>query len=728
MPEAEDTALQLRHINMRVALVAVDDAATASLRPLKAQGCEVLCIGGGGSSCAVFARQCLELGFDFLRLSNGAVAGLMITKFAPDLLIIAAGAEKHFESLQLPPADAADVCRRSFAVRAGLPALGAPWPEFAPLFLGHEVSRVSLVNLASKEEEVSIEVKLAPGETAISLRAKHEEVAAKLLSELLDGTHEKAGAAAAASTPSTHGVDGVDAMPTRISLAWDEATVDRYIRAHYLPPCAAAVVANPADEGEEYYIESMAQYKEFRAKVLQEHSVGSGSAPLGPGPCRMYAADTHWYSNVGGSIVKMGDANVHMPVRTTEQKKRAAMVPGASITGRKKLRMNEPLIGMNAERYCAGALDSGWIGVEGPYVKRLERQLAEICGCQAACAVQSGTAALYGAMKALGVSGPSHHVLVPAFTCAAAADAVVHAGGLPVPVDCELDSYGISLESVRAVLEANRNVVGVVLAPCYGVPARDMFEILTLCRERGLWICEDACETYGSVQALPPQDGDLAPRLVPVGSLATLCVVSVRSEKMIGVGEGGAILGNDTTLVAKAKWWCSRAPTRGAGLWCVYEHDAVGQNFRLPEILAAVGSAAAEMLPTMLERKRSIHEWYASKVAAHPELKGVKLQKAGATDEPVWWINAALLPEGLNGEEVGMRLMRNCPDIEIRPGFYPLNKMEIFKSEWGRSCPNAELLYDRLVCLPSSNQLTEADIDRVCGALGEALQQVRAKA
>jgi len=324
-------------------------------------------------------------------------------------------------------------------------------------------------------------------------------------------------------------------------------------------------------------------------------------------------------------------------------------------------------------------------------------------------------------MKALGVSDPSHHVLVPAFTCAACADAVVHAGGKPIPIDCEMDSFGCSAEDVRRALEANKDVVGVVIAPCYGVPARDFHEIQALCKERGLWLCEDACETYGAKQVTTAGK-------VPVGAMSTLCVVSIRSEKMIGVGEGGAILGNDSTLVARAKWWCSRAPCRGVGLWRVYEHDAVGQNFRLPEMLAAVGCASAEMLPVMIERKRAIHSWYQAGFASRDELKDITLQKCKDGDEPVWWINAALLPNGLSGEEVGMQLMKDYPDIEIRPGFFPLNQMEIFKSDWAKQCPNAESLYQGLVCLPSSNLLSKEDIDRVCDALAASLRTVTSRA
>merc|ERR1719502_1129905 len=115
--------------------------------------------------------------------------------------------------------------------------------------------------------------------------------------------------------------------------------------------------------------------------------------------------------------------------------------------------MNEPLIGLTAHHYISHALTSGWIGVEGPFIKKFEAALAKITQTEAAVAVQSGTAALYGAMKALGVSDPLHHVIVPTYTCAACADAIVHAGGVPIPVDCELVSYGLSFEAVAAAIK-----------------------------------------------------------------------------------------------------------------------------------------------------------------------------------------------------------------------------------------------------------------------------------
>lgn len=692
---------------MRVVVFAQDDSAAHCLPPLAARGCEVLGI-ATDLACRTFARRCMELGYGFMTMQHPNVLNCAVENFKPDIMVCIPDLGK-----MLPPimteAGAAEGPKK-FVVRAGGEPMGcAPWPEFTPIWLGNESSSVSLLTVGKNDEVARSLVLVGLEETALSLRVKHAQAAAALLAALVDGTLEPP--VGEIPAPAASGK-----APSCISLEWDEEAVGRYVRARLLPPCDPAVVSEPSS-GDTYFIESLEQWREFRVKVLQESSRndGAGGSLLG----RAYAADTHWYSNLGGSIVKMGDSEIHMPIKTSD-KKRKTIIPGAAMDARKKLRMNEPLIGPNAERYCTSVLDSGWIGVEGPYVKQFEKHLAKICGCSAACAVQSGTAALFGAMKALGVSDPSHHVLVPAFTCAACADAVVHAGGRPIPIDCELDSYGVSLDAVRSALEMDKDVVGVVVAPCYGVPARDFNEIHALCKDKGLWVCEDACESYGALKRM--ENGIK----VPVGALATLTVVSVRSEKMIGVGEGGAILGNDATLVARAKWWCSRAPCRGVGLWRVYEHDAVGQNFRLPEMLAAVGCAAAEMLPLMVERKRAIHGWYTARFANHHALKDITLQKEAPGDESVWWINAALLPEGMSGEEVGMRLMRNCPDIEIRPGFFPLNVMKIFKSKWAHPCPNAEALYRRLVCLPSSNQLEKADVERICDALVGAMAAVSA--
>merc|ERR1719215_1885668 len=447
----------------------------------------------------------MDHGFSFMSMQEGAFVDtvkLCMEGFNPEIVVYVPDADG-----KLPEAFSAGAGAHRCILRVGEAHLnGAPsWPEFAPIWQGRESTRAELVEVtADGMQRVVASQKVTVGEadTAISLRLKLSEAKAKLLALLLAGEP--------LPPAEVVGPNASEEVPSQINLEWDEVNVDRFVRAHYLPPRDPAQVLDP-NSGEGYLIECMEQYLEFRARILNE---GKTVCENQVGP---YAADTHWYSNVGGSILRMGDSDIHMPAKAADRK-RPAVIPGAALGTRKKLRMNEPLIGPNAELYCSGALASSWIGVEGPYVKQFEKQLARICGCAAACAVQSGTAALYGAMKALGVSDPSHHVLVPSFTCAACADAVVHAGGRPIPIDCDIDSWGVSAEAVRRSLASNKNVVGVVVAPCYGVPARDFYEVFMLCKERGLWLCEDACESYGAMQSIPGTDGQRSK--VRVGSLA----------------------------------------------------------------------------------------------------------------------------------------------------------------------------------------------------------------
>merc|ERR1712176_536615 len=101
-------------------------------------------------------------------------------------------------------------------------------------------------------------------------------------------------------------------------------------------------------------------------------------------------------------------------------------------------------------------------------------------------------------MGALGVHDKSHQVIVPTYTCAACADAIVHAGGIPIAVDCEMESYGLGFDAVKDALAKNPKICGIVIAPCYGVPSKDHMRIHDLCVEKGIWLCEDNCESYGA--------------------------------------------------------------------------------------------------------------------------------------------------------------------------------------------------------------------------------------
>lgn len=738
-------------------LVSLDFFAGPVVGELSKVFSEVLVIVSGKGVSGADLSQKSSPGISVLVTNSSVLANAALAAFCPRL-VVAVGPPSLSNVPYNVLLDAGER-PRNLPESCGYPA----WPEFGPIWHGCEESFLQLV-ANNQEPLVSTAVTLSELDTAISLRYKHVKAIPALFKAATEqGIFSRDWNANAAVVQSAD----MDLPTATESLYLDQTTfgladADRFIRAATFPPNEPPLVRT-LDGDTDYYIDSLAHYIHFLEKTGS-----SGSAHVASSTdCQArkeYTADTHWYSNVGGTIVKVQAETLELRAKSNLSQQQ--FIPGQALskTAKKRLRMNEPLIGLTALHYVQSALNSGWIGVEGPHIKKFEASLARICGVQSACAVQSGTAALYGAMKALGVCSSSHYVIVPTYTCAACADAIVHAGGVPVPVDCELDSYGLDFDSVADALQKNTAIVGVVLAPCYGVPSRDHVRIWKLCKNQGLWLCEDNCESYGAYMTISEENTPKASsayvsahsfgagpsgtpaaadaRLAAVGSLSTMSVVSVRSEKMVGVGEGGAIMSNDGALVSKARWWCSRAPVRGCGLWRVYEHEEIGQNFRLPELLGAVGLAACENLPVMIANKRAIHDWYASRLG---DLDYLALQQPKNGDRPVWWLNSlrfdvdSIRPEIKTAicakqkrdkhynlaEDIGMRLMKQCPHIEIRPAFFPLHKMPCFATH-APPCPNADQVYDTLLCVPSSAQLTEVDVDEVCLALRNSIDETLA--
>ncbi|CAD7947921.1 unnamed protein product [Amoebophrya sp. A25] len=802
-------------------LTSVDYFGAAALSVLHRLGYEtVLCVVCGGSQGLDVIAECQKHGYSNFVSDDAALLGGVCQAFSPTLSIgLGPGLPRtslclDFEAI--PPNEGSS----SNLDPACSGEVTPSWPEFFAIFSGAETSRLRLCLTSASSEDIttpeaevaaretlgSVDVPVTPFDTAISLRYKHVTSFPALLecslealrAAGLDGTSPEVeepslfdfnSSSSALLASKSGGLGGEQAGffvdSERMSL--EEA--DRFIRGCSFPPYDPPLVKSALD-GCDYYVDSVEHYLHYLRSIGQRPdgtSITDRSGTRLLGDCetttKQYSADTHWYSNVGGTIVKVQAETMQLRKRNEV----VELIPGAAVSAKakKRLRMNEPLIGLTAYGYIQKALSSGWIGVEGPYIKKFEAAITRVCQVEAACAVQSGTAALYGAMKALGVSEQSHRVIVPTYTCAACADAIAHAGGVPIAVDCELDSYGLDFDAVREAIMSDEQIVGVVIAPSYGTPSRDHLKIYDLCREQGLWLCEDNCESYGAVMQLGDGEemkdmaGEMTQagststlsnsgRTAKVGSMSTMSVISVRSEKMVGVGEGGAILSKDAALVSKARWWCSRAPVRGCGLWRVYEHETIGQNYRLPELLGAVGLSACENLPVMIERKRRIHQWYKELLGDIPFLQ---FQHSRPLDEPVWWLNALLirtpanieLPEqfrglgevgsiinsvasssgsGLDGveakasssrsaslpaqnlaETVGMGVMREHPNIEMRPAFYPLHKMSCF-ADCARYCPNADFVYERLLCVPSSAQLTRSDVEEVCQALRNSLTEV----
>ncbi|MBI2668871.1 aminotransferase class I/II-fold pyridoxal phosphate-dependent enzyme [Candidatus Woesearchaeota archaeon] len=361
--------------------------------------------------------------------------------------------------------------------------------------------------------------------------------------------------------------------------------------------------------------------------------------------------------------------------------------------------LNEPTLDGNEIKYVTDVLQKGWLSAGGEYTKRFEQAFASLIGVKHGLAVQSGTAALHTAMLAMGIK-PGDKVVVPNYTCGACVTSVLQAGAEPVVIDVEPNTFGMDVRILEEVLKS-QTIKAVMVVHVYGFPVRDFDKIVELCKQYHALLLEDASEAHGATY----QGRN-------IGTFGDMAVFSVRSEKMIGVGEGGLVLTDHTEFYDRARFFASRAaPHRSEKdpWWHKYIYTDVGMNYLLPHLLGAVGLAQVEKFPEILKRKRTVGYLYKELFSSVP---GIRLQEIAPSSEPCFWLNCILLER--SEEEVrrmGTELMMR--GIEIRPAFWPLGDLPAFKRYASGSQEQAKELFRRMMVLPSSAKLTAEGVKEI---------------
>jgi len=304
------------------------------------------------------------------------------------------------------------------------------------------------------------------------------------------------------------------------------------------------------------------------------------------------------------------------------------------------------------------AFDSNWIAPLGPEVDAFEADLAKRVGVADAAALSSGTAALHLALVLLDVA-PGDEVWTGTLTFAATANAIRYVGATPVFIDSERDSWNMDpallQEALRDAAARGRLPHAVVVVDLYGQCA-DYDAILRACREYEVPVIEDAAEAFGATY-----DGK------PAGSFGRFGVLSFNGNKIITTSGGGALVGDDAVLIERARYLASQArrPTPH------YEHTEVGYNYRLSNLLAAVGRAQLSRLDGFINRRREINQAY--RMAFEP-IEGVTFLPEPAKCRSTCWLTCVLLNEGQLG--VGPEQVRKNLDtwnIEARPVWKPMH-------------------------------------------------------
>lgn len=368
-------------------------------------------------------------------------------------------------------------------------------------------------------------------------------------------------------------------------------------------------------------------------------------------------------------------------------------------TAAERVLLSGPDVGSAERDALLRAFDSGWIAPVGPDLLAFERELCDYTGAEACVALSSGTAALHLALLDAGVQ-PGDEVLVQSATFAASAFAVAHAGAVPSFVDSDEATWCMDPVLLEQVLEdrATDGTLPKAVMPVdlYGSMA-NYAAISAVCAKHGVAVVQDAAEALGSRSAAG----------MP-GTLGHPAVLSFNGNKIMTTSGGGALLGS-AEVIDRARYLASQARAP----FLHYEHIDIGFNYRLSNLLAAMGRAQLGRLERGIARRTEIAATYA---AALPDLEWCPFE---ATERPNHWLTVGLLPAGVQPELVCDALEK--ANIEVRPFWKPMHRQPVFAGSAMYGGEVSDRFFERGICLPSGSSMSDEVLHRVIDALADAI-------
>jgi dTDP-4-amino-4,6-dideoxygalactose transaminase len=370
-----------------------------------------------------------------------------------------------------------------------------------------------------------------------------------------------------------------------------------------------------------------------------------------------------------------------------------------------RIYLSPPDVGDLERKLLTEAFDSNWVAPVGPDLDAFEAQVADLVGVRHAVALSSGTAALHLALIAAGVHR-GDTVLVPSFTFAASANAVMYLGARPVFLDSTPDTWNVDPALVAEELRdrAGRGQLprAVIAVDMYGQCA-DYDLLLTACDRYGVPLIEDAAEALGASY-----------RGRAAGSFGLAGVLSFNGNKIVTTGGGGMLVTDDRRVATQTRHLATQAREPVPH----YEHRSVGYNYRLSNLLAAIGRGQLQRLDDLIAARRENARFYE---AALGDLPGLSFMPIADYGTPNWWLSCVLVDAvrfGADRDEILVQLGRR--NIEARPAWKPMHLQPVFADCVMRGGAVSADVFRRGVCLPSGSALTDDDRRRVVDAVRAA--------
>ena len=365
----------------------------------------------------------------------------------------------------------------------------------------------------------------------------------------------------------------------------------------------------------------------------------------------------------------------------------------------KRLYLSPPHLSGRELEFINDAVESNWIAPLGPHVDLFEKEFIEWFGSGSALAVSTGTAALHLILRLLGVERDDE-VICSSFTFCASATPIVYQGAHPVFIDSELASWNMDPdlleEELKTCAKRGKLPKAVIVVHLYGQSA-DLDRILKCCSEYSIPVIEDAAEALGARY-----------KGKKVGNLAHTGFFSFNGNKLITTSSGGMLISMDDTVISKARFLATQARDPAPH----YQHSEIGYNYRMSNILAAIGRAQFRVLEERVQQARNVYQQYHHQLS---DLPGIDFMP-----EPEWsqgnrWLTCITIdPRSSSTNREDIRILLEKHNIESRPLWKPLHMQPVFSDCRIRGGIVSEALFENGLCLPSGTAMTPSDINRVC--------------
>lgn len=370
---------------------------------------------------------------------------------------------------------------------------------------------------------------------------------------------------------------------------------------------------------------------------------------------------------------------------------------GSLDRGMARIYLSPPHASGRELELVADAIGSNWIAPLGPHVDAFEHELAAAAGVEHALALSSGTAALHLALVVLGI-GAGDEVACSSLTFAASANAIVYTGATPFFVDCDqtwtLDPALLD-HALAERRSAGARIKAVIAVDLYG-ECCDYEAIAEICHRHEVVLLQDAAESLGSTY-----------RGEPAGGQGALAAFSFNGNKIITTSGGGMLVSNNGDQIEHARKLSTQAREPAPH----YQHAELGFNYRLSNILAALGRAQLEVLPDRVATRRRLRDRYRQELGS---LAGILFMPESADVVGNAWLTCILVePEAFGADREAIRVALEAADIEARPLWKPMHLQPYYADRKMYGGDVSAELFARGLCLPSGSALSQDDQDRV---------------